>query len=197
MGPLSQADGHDCPWLVDEPVPGIAAMVEDIGVGSEDPVGQPVFPHELPDVFGRVELGRFGRQRHEADVVGDVELGREVPTGLVEQQHRMGAGLDRLRDLCQMQRHRGGVAARQHKTRRCAARWADRAKDIGRAGALIVGCAGSRSPPRPSSGNLVLLADPSLVLEPNLYRFANRLPLGDLRQLGSEVFLNSATASPS
>lgn len=172
-------------------------MVEDVGVGSEDSVGQPVFPHELPDVFGRVELGRFGRQGHEADVVGDLELGREVPTGLVEQQHRMRAGLDRLRDLCQMQGHGGGVTARQHKTGRCAARWADRAKDIGRAGALIVGCAGSRSPPRPSARNLVFLADPSLVLEPDLYRFAGRFALGDRRQVGSEVFLNPAMASPS
>ena len=172
-------------------------MVEDVGVGSEDPVGQPVLPHELPDIFGRVELGRFRRQRHEGDVLGNFELGGEMPPGLVEQQHGMRAGLDRLRDFGEMQRHGGGIAARQHKAGRCAARWADRAKDIGRAGALIVGCGGSRSPPRPSSRNLVLLADPSLVLEPDLYRFAGRFPLADRRQVGSEVFLNSAMASPS
>ena len=102
--------------LVDEPVPGIATIVEDVAVGSEDRVGQPVLPHKLPDVFGRVEFGRFGRQRHETDVLGDFELGREMPPSLVEQQHRMRAGLNRLGDLCQMHCHRRGIAARQHKT---------------------------------------------------------------------------------
>jgi hypothetical protein len=55
-------------------------------------VGEPVVAHELPDVFDRVEFGRFGRQRHQGDVVGDGELGREMPAGLVEQQDGMGAG---------------------------------------------------------------------------------------------------------
>lgn len=172
-------------------------MVEDVGVGSEDPVGQPVFPHELPDVFGGVELGRFGRQRHEGNVLGDFELGRKMPPGLVEQQYGMRAGLDGVRDLRQMQRHRGGIAARQHKTGCRTARRTNRAKDIGRTGALIVGCGGPRSSLGPSPRDLVLLTDPSLILEPDFYRFASRLSLSDRRQVGSEVFLNAATASPS
>ena len=65
-----------------------------------------------------------------------------MPIGLVEQQHRMRAGLHRLRDLCQMQRCSAiaaSVAARQHKTGRCAARWADRAKDIAEQIVLSIG----------------------------------------------------------
>ena len=38
MGPLPSSDGHDLPRLVDELVPGIAAVIEDILVGLEDPV---------------------------------------------------------------------------------------------------------------------------------------------------------------
>ena len=57
MGPFSVADGHDRPRLLDEPVPGFAAEGEDLVVGLEDPVGEPIVAHELPDVLDRVELG--------------------------------------------------------------------------------------------------------------------------------------------
>ena len=50
-------------------------MVEDVIVGSKNAVEEPVVAHELPDVFDRVEFGRFGRQQHQGDVVGNVELG--------------------------------------------------------------------------------------------------------------------------
>jgi hypothetical protein len=51
--------------------------------------------------------------------------------------------------------------------------------------------------PRPAPGNLVLLADARLVLEPDLYRLAWGRTPGDLVQAGEEIFLNAVTASPS
>src|SRR5207302_8936370 len=60
MRPVAQADGHDGARLVDQLVPGVAAVVEDILAGPEYPVGEPVVAYELPDVFGRIEFGRFG-----------------------------------------------------------------------------------------------------------------------------------------
>ena len=45
-------------------------MIEDVVVGFEGAVRQPVVAHELPDVLDRVELGAFGRQRHEGDIGG-------------------------------------------------------------------------------------------------------------------------------
>ena len=57
MGPLSQSDGHDPPGLIGELVPSFAAMVDEIVVGFEDAVREPIVAHELPDVFHRVELG--------------------------------------------------------------------------------------------------------------------------------------------
>ena len=57
MCPISQADRHDCPWLVDEIVPGKAAVIDDVVVGLEDAVGEPVVADELPDVFDRVQFG--------------------------------------------------------------------------------------------------------------------------------------------
>jgi len=38
MGPCSDADGHDFPGLVDEIVPCVAALIEDVVVGLEDAV---------------------------------------------------------------------------------------------------------------------------------------------------------------
>ena len=69
------------PRLIDQFVPGEAAMVENILVRGEDPVGDPVISDELPDVFDRIEFGRLCRQGQQRDVLGYGELGREVPTG--------------------------------------------------------------------------------------------------------------------
>jgi hypothetical protein len=96
-----------------------------------------------------------------------------------------------------MQRHRGSIAARQDEAGGAALGRADGAEDIGRAGALIVRRRGPRPAPRPSPGDLVLLADPSLVLKPDFYRLARRVALGDLLQTLGEVFLNAARASAS
>jgi len=56
MRPTAQADRRDARRLIDETVPCKAAMIEDVGVGFEYLVGQPVIAHELPDVFDWIEL---------------------------------------------------------------------------------------------------------------------------------------------
>jgi hypothetical protein len=47
MGPIAQAERHDSPGLIGELVPGIAAVVEDVVEGFEDPVRELVFAHEI------------------------------------------------------------------------------------------------------------------------------------------------------
>ncbi len=113
MSPLAQADGHDDPGLVDELVPSVTEVIDDLLVGVEDPVGEPVVANELPHSLDRVEFRGARRQWQERDVVRDLELGREVPAGLVEEQHRMRAGCHRLTDLLQLVGHGVGVAIRQ------------------------------------------------------------------------------------
>ena len=54
MCPWTETDGHDFPGLIDEFVPGEAAVIDDIVVGFEDAIGEPVVAHKLPDVFDRV-----------------------------------------------------------------------------------------------------------------------------------------------
>lgn len=51
MIPATQAEGHGTPGLVDELVPGLAAMVEVVGGGAEDAVREPFIAYERPDVF--------------------------------------------------------------------------------------------------------------------------------------------------
>ncbi len=50
-GPVAQPDGHDTPRSIDELVPGKSAVVDDVVVGSEHAVGQPIFAHKLPDIL--------------------------------------------------------------------------------------------------------------------------------------------------
>jgi len=71
----------------------------------------------------------------------------------------------------------------------------DRAEDVGRLGALVMGRRGTGAATRPAPGELVLLADPRFVLKPQLYACARRQRLADLRQAGGKVFLKAATAS--
>ena len=172
-------------------------MIDDVVIGLEDAVGEPVVADELPDVFDRVELGRLRRQRHQGDIVGDVELGRKVPAGLIEQQNSMGSRRHRSGDLGQMQSHGGGIAARQNKAGGDALSRANGPEDVGRARPLIVRRRGARPALRPSPGDLVLLSDPGLVLEPDFYRLACRVPLGDVVEAGGEVFLNAASVAAS
>src|SRR5216683_7693942 len=100
--PIAACDGHDFPGLVDERVPGEAAVVDDVVEGLEDTVRQPVCSHELPDVLLRVELGRAWRQRQERDVAWSLEVFGAVPSGLIEDQNGVSAGRDFGCDLIEM-----------------------------------------------------------------------------------------------
>ncbi len=116
-----------------------------------------------------------------------------MPAGLIDQEHGVGAGRDGLGDLGEMQVHRLGIAGRQDQGRALALFRADGAEDVCRGGALIAGSAWAGAALRPAAGDLVLLADPSLVLEPNLYCLGiDRLSARDCLQAGGEVFLKSS-----
>ena len=67
---MAQSDGHDAPRLIDELVPRRTTMVDEIVVGFEDAVGQPVVAHELPDVLDRVELWALRRQQNDGELAG-------------------------------------------------------------------------------------------------------------------------------
>ena len=137
MRALPHADGHDAPWLADEVVPGEAAVVDNIVVGFEYPVGEPVVAHELPDILDRVEFGAARWEPQQGDVGRHDQFGRTVPSGLIEDEHGMGTGRDVEGDLLQMHAHRLAVAAGHDDPGSLAFGRADCTKDPGRGSPLI------------------------------------------------------------
>ena len=61
---------NDPPGLISKLVPSLATVVDEIVIGFEDAIAEPVVPHELPDVFHRIEFGGFWRQGDDGDVGG-------------------------------------------------------------------------------------------------------------------------------
>ena len=90
-------------------------MVENVLVGFEDPVGQPVVAHELPEVLSGIELGAFGRQCQQRDVGGNSVPRRHVPASLIEEQHGVAAGCHFGKDFGKVQVDRLDVAGWQDK----------------------------------------------------------------------------------
>ncbi len=71
-----------------------------------------------------------------------------------------------------------------------------RTKQLGRLGALIMSGSGTRALPGPTIGELILLADPHLVLEPDLYRCARRELGADFRHTyGSTAGIGPSSTS--
>ena len=107
----------------------------------------------------------------------------------------MGAGRDNFGDLRQMQIHCFGVAGRKNQGGTFAILWADRAEDVGRGGALIARSAWASAALGPAAGDLILLADTSLICEPDLYLVDVDRPFErNCLQTRGEVFLKSSTA---
>ena len=103
-----------------------------------------------------------------------------MPSGAVEQQHGVGAPGDVRRDFVEVELHHVGVGIGQRERRADPARGADRAEQIGVVIALVGGLAWPRSAPGPLADEAVLLADPGLVLKPDL----DRLALPDAVEMG-------------
>ncbi len=132
-------------------------MIQNVLVGLEEPVREPVVAHELPDILDGIELGAFWRQRDDGDVGRHDELVREVPSGLVDKQRRMSTWGNRICDLGQVEVHGLGVAIRKHQGSALAVVGADRTENIGRCRALVVSGDRPRSAQGPATGSFILL----------------------------------------
>src|SRR5262245_61587933 len=99
----------------------------------------------------------------------------------------MLAGTTRRVDMCQ--------PAWSTKRMAWAAGATDCAEDVGGGSTLVAGRAGAGAALRPARGDLVLLADASLVGEPDFYRVAvERLGARDFLQAHGKAFLKSSIA---
>jgi hypothetical protein len=86
-----------------------------------------------------------------------------MPSGLIDEEDGVGSWCDLLGDFSQMQVHRLGIAGGQDQGRALALFRTDGTKDVGRGVALVTRSARASAALRPSAGDLVLLADTSLV----------------------------------
>lgn len=125
---------------------------------------------------------------------GTLELRRDVPASLIEDEHCMRAGTTGLADFGEMLLHGPGIAIGKNKTCALAFLRADRAEDIGPHGPLIGRCRWSCSSPCPSPGDLVLLSYSGFVGPPDFDIRAGRAFFPD-RQSGGEVFLKTSPSS--
>jgi hypothetical protein len=58
-----------------------------------DTIAQVVLPHELPDVFARVQLRGIWRQMQQANISGNAQIAAGlVPAGAVEHHNGMTSG---------------------------------------------------------------------------------------------------------
>src|SRR5580704_8446969 len=130
-------------------------------------------------MFDRIELRRFRRQRQEGDVVWDRKLLRDMPSRPIEKNERVRAGRDRKRDFFQMKRHGLAVAGGEDEPGAFSFGRADGAENIGRTRPLVVRRGGACSTLGPAAGDVVLLPDAGFVLEPKLYLLAASLVRGD------------------
>src|ERR1700693_1176197 len=107
----------------------------------------------------------------------------------------MRSRCDRLGDFRQMQVHRVGIAEGQDQSRALALFRADGSEDVGRDGTLVPRSAWASAALGPPAGDLVLLADTSLVLEPDFYLAdVNCFFARDFIQARWELFLKSSMA---
>ena len=144
-------------------------MIDDGVVGCEYAVRQPVVAHELPDILDRIELRAFRWQRHDCDVGWHDQVIGEMPSSLIDQQRAVAAGRHADGDFGQVQGHRFRIAPGQNQARGRATLGADRTEDVGGGGALVSPGGWPGAAARPAPGDLVLLADPCLIGEPDLY----------------------------
>src|SRR5262245_47758522 len=87
----------------------------------------------------------------------------------IKEDNGVCSGYDFGCDLVEMELHGFAVAGRQHEGGADSAFGADRTKQIGRLGPLIMSSARASTFPGPAIGELVLLPHPHLVLEPDHY----------------------------
>src|SRR5271169_2223599 len=118
-----------------------------------------------------------------------------MPSGLIDEEDGVGSWRDHLGDFREVQVHRFGIAEGQDQSRALALFRADGTEDVGRCGSLIPRSARASAALGPPAGDLVLLADTSLVLEPNFYLAdVDRFFARDFIQARWELFLKSSMA---
>ena len=77
--------------LIDEHVPSVAAVIDDVVEGFENSVRQPVLSPELPDILLAVEFGRAWRSCKSEMFARNLEGLGAMPASLIEEKNSVSA----------------------------------------------------------------------------------------------------------
>ena len=171
--PRSQADLLDV-WIVAkasdalgrELVPGPAAGLDDGVVVVEEAVGEMPLAQIQPQPFDGIELGRVGRQWHQGNVVGHAQGVGAVPAGLIEHHHGVLVFGEAGGEAVEKDAHCLGRDHRQDEREAIAGGGPDGAEQMHPGVALIAQAGRALAARPPAMTDPAVLADPSLVLEP-------------------------------
>ena len=111
-------------------------MVDDIVVGFEDAVREPVVAHYCQIFSTGLSSGHFGGNGIMVMLAG-MNNPAEMPSGLIQEKDGVGSWCDRLGDFREVQVHRFDIAGGQDQSRALALFRADGTEHIGRCGSLI------------------------------------------------------------
>lgn len=155
---------------------------------------QEAFLEVEPETLDAVEFGRVGRQEDRCQVIGNNEVFGAVPTRTVHQQQSVSFRCELVAELVEEGLHRIGRDDRQHQPEGGVAFGTDGAEQVDGGMALVLdtGRPGAALEPLPTVAPG--LADPGLVLQPDLDPLGlgmRGLRLGD--QI-AEFFLKSTWA---
>ena len=134
----------------------------------QDAQAEPAVAQVLPDLLDRVELRRVRRQVDQREVDWDPQVGADVLPRPVEDEHGVGPGRHGPGQLGQEQAHGRGRDLGQHQRDARVPLRADRTEQLDGGEALLPRPARPSASLVPDVRDAALLADPGLVLEPQL-----------------------------
>jgi hypothetical protein len=155
------------PAFICESVPGCARSIDDRVVVVEQSVREVAFLEIEPDALDRIEFGRVRRQRQQDYILGNDELLRAVPAGLV---HEHGGDLvlgQSIRELVEKLLHCEGIEFGHYQREGLVRADLGGGKDVGKREAPVGEARWALAPFPPDVTDAPLLADPRLVLKPD------------------------------
>jgi hypothetical protein len=124
--------------------------------------------HIEPDPLDRVELGRVGRQRQQRDIVRHGEPVRDVPAGLIQDEHGVGIGLELPGEVLQEHSHAGRGCLRQGQGKGLIGAGPAGGKEVEALETLVGQPGWTHAALVPAVAGPAFLADAGLILAPEL-----------------------------
>lgn len=132
-------------------------------------MGEEAFLEVEPDALHGIQLGRVGWQRYQRDVGRHDEVIRSMPTGLIEDHHRMFVLGDRFCEAVEEHLHGFSIGIGHDEREGIVRPRLDSGKNIGESETLIAKPRWPLASLPPDMADAAFLADPRFILEKQTY----------------------------